>query len=274
MMNINPLLSGAAMLGAALCAGCAVPYFDVPLDDFGQPTVRTIVQRIQCEVRDMVRDDRPDNPETFNRKFLLNGDYDIVIALSLEVNDSGGLAPSLSYVTPLTAATTFTFGAGASFSKARSHTFNENIQISTRQIFLDWKSGFKPYDCPVANTNLAGNLGIKDIVSMAASTPDLDEDFKGFLGAKSVFGGSVQFVVTKSMTATGPSWQLVRFKNIAALGTLSEVNTDKITLAFAPGANKGKRLPGIRPFNPAAYQFLQQMLLNAISSQLVIQNQR
>ena len=272
MGNIRPLLSAAALLGAALCGGCAVPFYDVPLDEYGQPTVKTIVERIQCEIRDMVRNDRPDDPASFHRKFLLNGDYDVLIALSLEVNDSGGLAPSLSYVTPLTAATTFTFGTSATLSKARAHTFSENIQLSTRQIFVDWKSGFKSYDCPVADTNLAGSLGIKDIVSMAASTPDLDEDLKG--GAKSVFGGTVQFVVTKSLSATGPSWQLVRFKNIAALGSLSEINTDKITLSFAPGSNKGKRLPRIQGFNGAAYQFLQQQLLNSINSQLVIQNQR
>jgi len=270
MTVVRRLWSGAALLIMTLCTGCAVPFFDVPLDEYGQPTVQTIIERIQCEVRDMVRDDRPGDPASFHRKFLLNGDYEIVVALSLEVNDSGGLAPSLSYVTPFATSATFTFAAGGTLSKSRDHTFSENIQLSTRQIFVDWKNRIKPYDCPLANTNLAGTLGIKDIVSMAASTPDLDEDLKG--GAKSVFGGSVQFVVTKSVSATGPSWQLVRFKNIAALGSLSEVNTDKITLSFAPGSNKGKRLAGIRTFNPAAYQFLQQQLLNSISSQLIIQN--
>ena len=122
----------------------------------------------------------------------------------------------------------------------------------------------------LANTNLAGGLGLKDIVSMAASTPDLDDDLKS--GQKSVFGGTVQFVVTKSLSATGPSWQLVRFKNLAALASFSEINTDKITLSFAPGSNKGKRLARVHGFNPAAYQFLQQQLINSINSQLVIQN--
>jgi hypothetical protein len=260
----------AALLGAALCStGCAVPFYDVPLDEYAQPTVKTIVERIQCEIRDMVRDDRPNHPDSFHRKFLLNGDYEVVIALSLEVNDTGGLAPSFTYVTPLTVATSQTWGASAVLSKSRDHTFSENIQLSTREIFLDWKSGFKSYDCPMADTNLAGSLGLKDLVSMAASTPGLDDELKG--GAKSVFGGIVQFVVTKSVSAAGPSWQLVRFKNIAALASLSEVNIDKITLSFAPGPNKGKRLPS-QALNPAGYQFLQQLILNSINSQLVIQN--
>jgi len=278
MRDIRRLFAGAALFGTAtICAGCAVPFYDVPLDEFGQPTVKSIVERIQCELRDMVRNDRPEHPDSFHRLFLLNNDYEVVVALSLEVNDSGGLAPSVSYVTPLATAATLTLGANANLSKARSHTFSENLQLSTRQIYLDWRDGIKPYDCPVADTNLAGTLGIKDLVSMAASSDALDEELKG--GAKSVFGGIVQFVVTKSISAAGPSFQIVRFRNIAALGSLSEVHTDKITLAFAPGANRGKRLPPpgarrilSRPPNDAGFQFLQQLMINSISSELIRQS--
>jgi hypothetical protein len=257
----------APVVLAALCSGCGVPYYDVPRDEYNQPTVKTIIERIQCEIRDMVRDDRPDDPASFHRKFLLNGDYEVLVALSLEVNDSGGLAPSTTYVNPIAPpGSTFTFAANANLSQARAHTFTENIEISTRQIYLDWKSGLKPYDCPAQDHYLSGTLGIKDLVSMAASSPDLDET------QKTVFGGSVQFVITKSLSATGPSWQLVRFKNIATLASLSEINTDKITLAFAQGSNKGKRLPRVFGVNRAAYEFLQQQLLNSISSQLTLQN--
>lgn len=259
----------AGLAGCVAFSGCAVPRYDVPLDPYAQPTVKTIVERIQCEIRDMVRNDRPDDPASFHRRFLLNEDYDVTIALSLEVNDSGGLSPSVSYVTPLTAATGFTFAANATLSQARDHTFSENIELSTRQIYTEWQAG-RAYECPVANTNLAGALGIKDLVSMAVSTPDLDENLKS--GQKSVFGGTVQFVVTKSLSATGPSWQLVRFKNVAALTNFSEIYTDKITLAFAPGSDRGKRLVRAHGFNPTGYQFIQQQLLSSINSQLVIQN--
>jgi hypothetical protein len=272
MRRFRCLMSAVAVAGCGLSAGCAVPSFDVPRDNYDQPTVTTIIQRIQCEIRDMVRDDRPDDPASINRLFLMNGDYDVLVALSLEVDDTGGLAPTVSYVTPLVAAaTSWTFGATGTLSEARDHTFSENIEISTRQIYSEWKSGELRHDCPAANTNLAGDLGLKDFVSMATSSPDLDETLQG--GEKAgVFGGTIQFVVTKSLSATGPSWQLVRFKNIAALGSLSEVNTDKITVAFSQGNNKGKRLARINGFNAAAYNFLQQQLINSISTQLSIQN--
>ena len=52
-------LAGCAILGACMCTGCAVPRYDVPYRG-GEPTVKSIVDRIQCEIRDMVRDDRND----------------------------------------------------------------------------------------------------------------------------------------------------------------------------------------------------------------------
>jgi hypothetical protein len=112
---------------------------------------------------------------------------------------------------------------------------------------------------------LAGTLGLKDIVSMAASSPDLAQDKVG----TTVFGGSIQFIVTKSVSAIGPSWQLVNFTNISDLANFSEVNTDKITVSFAPGPNVGKRMARVRGFNPVAYEFLQQQILNSIGSRFI-----
>jgi hypothetical protein len=82
MRRIYSVIS--ACLVASMCSGCAVPQFDVPTDSAGQPTVQTIVERIECEMRDMVRDDTAE-PVAFHRLFLLNGDYDVAIALSLDV---------------------------------------------------------------------------------------------------------------------------------------------------------------------------------------------
>lgn len=66
----------------------------------------------------MVRDDTGD-VASFHRKFLLDGDYDAEVALTLEVNDTGGLAPSLSYMNPLTATTSFMFSGTGTLSKSR-----------------------------------------------------------------------------------------------------------------------------------------------------------
>jgi hypothetical protein len=268
MLPDKALLVCAAVLGASVCSGCAVPWYDVPYDGAGQPTVETIVERVQCEIRDMVRDDMPNDATSFHRLFLLDGDYDAQISLSLEVNDTGGLSPSLAYINPITTATSFMFGANATLSESRDHNFTENIQLSVRTIFIDWKTNRNPHNCPTADTNLSGNLGISDFVAMAALTRNKTQNLPG----KAVFGGSIQFLVTKNLSAVGPTWSLVHFKGPGPLASLSEVNTDKITLAFAQGPNVGKpmQLPlHANPLNPYAYSFLQQLLTSSINSQLI-----
>ncbi len=283
------LFSFGALLSAALMGtGCAVPRYDVPYTEAGQPTVKSIVQRIQCEIRDMVRDDT-DDPAAFHGRFLLNQDFDVLVSMSIEVNDTGGLTPSLSYMKPLSHLTSFTFSGNGTLSESRDHTFTENLQFSVREIYLDWYTwklarlagidteaeGLTAHDCPPADTNLSGTLGISDFVAMAAQSENLDTS------SDKAFGGTIQFLVTKNVNSVGPTWTLVHFKGPGGLLNLSHVNTDKITLAFAQGPNVGKplvlpkafnRRPAIvrRPWNPRAYLLLQQMLTGSINSQLII----
>ena len=56
---------------------------------------------------------------TINGPWLLNLDYDVQVTLSLEVTDTGGLAPSFSYATPLSVGTFLNVGASATLSEAR-----------------------------------------------------------------------------------------------------------------------------------------------------------
>jgi hypothetical protein len=112
------------------------------------------------------------------------------------------------------------------------------MQLSARTIFTDWKTKANPHNCPSADTNLSGNLEISDFVAMAALTQNLDQASAKAPAGKGVFGGSIQFLVTKNLSA-GPTWTLVHFKGPGPLASVSEVNTDKITLAFAQGPNAG-----------------------------------
>src|SRR5262249_55918782 len=142
--------------------------------------------------------------------FLLNGDYDVEVALSLDVNEGGGLAPNLSYIDPISKAASFVFGGMATLSESRDRNFSENIQVSVRNIYSEWKRNENPHNCPDNDTNLAGTLDLKDYVAMAALTPNLDT--KQTVSGKGVFGGSDQFIVTKAINSIGPTWSLVHFK--------------------------------------------------------------
>jgi hypothetical protein len=190
--RVWPTLS-AAVISASLCGGCAVPRYDVPYPD-GTPAVTSIVNRLQHELLEQVRDGAR------NQEWLLTGDYQVVASLSLEVNDTGGLAPSLSYLNPLNKLESFTFGGSGVLSESRDHNFTENLQFSLRQIYQDSKRFTGAYPPPPADTNLAGTLGVGDFVAMADSSPGLAEDRAA---PNSVFGGSVQFLVTKSVARSG-----------------------------------------------------------------------
>jgi hypothetical protein len=89
--------------------------FGVPTDSVGQPNFAPIVGQIQCEMRDMVRDDSND-VASFHRLFLLNGDYDLAVALIID-----GL---------------------------QQHKFTENLQLSFREIYSSWKDRGLIFNCP------------------------------------------------------------------------------------------------------------------------------
>lgn len=194
-----------------------------------------VARRITCEMREMVVED-DNNPASFHSSFLLTNDYVAEIALSLDVTNTGGLAPSLSYLNPVAS---FALSGSGTFSEARDANFTENIQLSFRKIYDSWKFNHIPFACPSADTNLAGDLGLRDFVALAARTPHLDQGSGS--DSPEVFGGTVQFLVTKQVNSFGPTWTLVHFVGPGSVN-LSQVNTDKITLSFARGKEAGKPL--------------------------------
>ena len=214
--------------------GCAavVPRFDVPTDPAsGTPTVRSIVDEITCEFNEMLAE------PTF-REFLLLGDIDVALQLTLTVNDSGGLTPSFTYTNGL-----FSFNAGATLSQSREQNYTETLYYSMRQLDHDNQlakaAGKGPICHQNADTNLAGNLGLRDAVAIAIQSPNLNFT-KKLSGTDGEFGGYVNFVLTKNINAVGPTWTLKHFKGPGSFGALSEVNTDKLVFAFAEGADVGK----------------------------------
>ncbi len=278
----------AVVFSTSLCGGCAVPQFDVPVDSTtGAPTVNTIVSRVKCEMLDMVRNDRGnDDPNSQDRLFLLDYDFDLVVALALEVNDTGGLAPSLSFIDPLSKVASFTLGTTAVLSESRDRSFSETLQFSFRNIYTNWQQHQDWYQCPVASTNLDGDLELHRFVATADLSPNLvtstpaaaapaasaKADAPAASAKPAVFGGSDQFLITKNLSALGPTWSLVHFKGPGAL-SLSEVNTDKLTFSFAVGPDAGHKMkenafypPNHR--NEEAYDYLNTLNINSLNSSI------
>jgi hypothetical protein len=255
-------LSKAALLFAIFSTlavgGCAsfVPNFDIPVNATGSPTVQSIVRRVTCELAGLL-DEHYGLSEA-----LLISDIQVALQLNLTVNDTGGLAPSVSFING-----PFAFGLGGTLSQSREQNYTEKLYYSMRElqqeVDLARKQNVDLAACQPIDTNLAGELGLKRTVELAFSNPHVDWSAKLSDGA---FGGYVKFVVTKNLNA-GPTWTLTNFTGPGNnLTSVSEVNTDNLTFAFARGTKVGKafRLSG----RAKADYLIEQMNINQISTQL------
>jgi hypothetical protein len=284
------------------CAGCAVPQYDVPYDN-GLPTVQSLIKHIKCELTGLVGKPVHRGPGRFEDSIeqkLLAGDYDVQVTLELEVNDTGGLTPSITFMEPITKLISFSLGASATLSESRDHHFTDNFQLSMRQLYADGQTELdeRLLKCPkgddsdgdLASTlglkdNLHRTLGIRDFVKMGFDTERLEtgppkpaqQQITPITTATEAFGGVITFVVTKNVSGVGPTWTTTRWKGPGGLIGLSEVNTDKLTLGFAPGPNAGTKVPlnisnrTRNAPNLGAYNFNQQQLIQSLGSQSQLQ---
>ena len=217
-----------------LLAACSGPSrFDVPQTEHG-PSVDSIVQRLRCEIGSLAYDDYPHSPA------LLGGDFVVAVQLNLTVNDDGSLAPAFTYMSG-----PFSFNLGAKLEASREQNYTQNLIFSIRQLRQEIVLFAKehlgdPFPCNrIADTELAGDLGIRSAVNMAFGTSNNNFDTK-LAGTNGAFGGYVTFTITKNLNAVGPTWNLVHFKGPGSFAGVSEVNTDKIAFAFAQSGAAGK----------------------------------
>ncbi|WP_289016290.1 hypothetical protein [uncultured Methylobacterium sp.] len=239
-------------------------HFDVPYSNTGVPLANSVVQRIRCELAELVQDEAL--PLYNRRATLLEYDYYASMLLSLDANDTGSLTPSLTF--PHSG---FSFNVTPSLKLSRQDQINYSLRYSMREIYDQWKQDKRRFACPDPDTNLAGNLGIREKVSSALNLSDLAYTTSA-KPSEGVFSGIINFTATKSINQIGPTWTLTHFSGPGAFISASEVNTDKLSFGFAGGTNANKpfkRLPGIAPIQSAiADEALQRALTNDLGTQL------
>lgn len=265
-MSRRPLKAILAVLLGSLLASCSnIDRFDVPKNPVtGTPTLRSIVARIKCELAEMAADDYK------YKAFMDAGDFVVAIQLSLTVNDDGSLAPSFTYTYGL-----FSFNAGAKLEAQREQNFTEQLIWSIKDIRTEMilaqeasrKLGREvdSFRCPIVDTNLAGELGLVKSAEMAFTSEGLNLNTK-LSGSSGAFGGYVSFVITKNLNAVGPTWTLTHFKGPGSLAGIAEVNTDKLTFAFAERSATGSVARAAQ--TGRALTLLNYILTNQISTQL------
>jgi hypothetical protein len=217
-MRIQALRAIAIAMISAV-GGCGgVPPLDIPSD----LTVAHIIDRIQCEVWKA----RHKYPRFRNRAWVA------VANLTLQVDDSVGLTPKVSFIHPFaTEGTNFAFGASATLKGARQRIYVEQIEILVDKVNKGscdrQRDGF----------SLTGELGIVETVAIAMSSIDSDDAVQFQPKPdKDAFGQTIQFVVTKNVSDLGPTWTLVRFVGPGGLFGAERVDTHRLIISFAPGA--------------------------------------
>ncbi|MGY4617625.1 hypothetical protein ACVWZ4_002852 [Bradyrhizobium sp. USDA 4472] len=186
--------------------------------------------------------------------------------------DDGGTvcSPDITYTNGL-----FSFNAGAKLEAQREQNFTEQLIWSIKDIRTEMmlaqeasrKLGTEvdSFRCPIADTNLAGELGLVKSAEMAFTSEGLNLNTK-LSGSSGAFGGYVSFVISKNLNAVGPTWTLTHFKGPGSLAGIAEVNTDKLTFAFAERSATESLARAAQ--TTRAVSLLNYILTNQISTQL------
>lgn len=231
----------AAIAGVVLTAGCSHTVPGLTLDGKynSSPTVESIVNQVSCELK--AADARSGGR-------LAADNYLILVQMTLQVDDTAGFAPSLSYINPLTESRSFTGTLGADLNGQRRRTYTTTYSIEASAM-----ANAPPPVCPAPDAppaerlySLRGDLGINEIVEDGLRSKSLGG---GIIAgprtetdkAMPTFGSQVQFVITRAITAFGPVWSLHHFKGPSAGNGLlngKQVYTDSVILTFTPQYRK------------------------------------
>lgn len=225
----------AIPIGLCLCQTACMTTpapFDVPYNVNGTPVVNSIVERINCELVELVRDDRQ---QVFKRQpTLLRYDFHASMLLVIESTESGAIAPVFNF--PHTG---FSFGVSPSFKKSREDQKGYNLEFSFVDIYEAWRANPGRYPCPDIDTDLAADLGLRETVASALNLEELN--FGSSLSpAAGVFNGAVNFTATRSINSIGPTWTLTHFNGPGPLLSGSIATNNKLSFGFGGGPNPNK----------------------------------
>lgn len=247
-----------ALLACSVLSACAVPRLNVPTEN-GYPSIRTIVDRITCEMVDMIRHDEFD--QFGFKNYLVTGDYVASMKMTLSTTESGSLAPRLNFPS---VGTNVSVGAGLLSRRSRNQIFSRNMRFSFRELYARLEEDKEFGKCPKGLRNgLSGELGIKNVVRLQNTARTTLTS--GPSGKSEDFSGTISFSIVRNINSAGPTWVLKNFVGPGGFANFQKTSTNKLVIAFAPGS-----LPTDRAADRPAADFLQadKVLRNEIISQI------
>jgi hypothetical protein len=234
-------ISVAVGMMAALLSACnTVPALLPDPGSDSRLTVKDVVDHISCELwrADQTWENNHAKADQARRDEFSH--YLVTILLTLQVDDSIDVTPSLSYTNVLPKpATSVVTTLNADLGGARRRTFTTTYVVDVSKLDKTGSCPSRPKEKPY---NLGGNLGINEIVADGLEVRNEDPAIKQPVGdptdkSAPTFGSLVQFVVTRNLSGLGPVWTLKYFKGPAGAGGLingKRMDTDSVLFTFAP----------------------------------------
>jgi hypothetical protein len=227
-------------------------------------TVTDVVDEIVCEIG--ASPGLASDPKPPNRQWIATA------ILTIQIDDTIGLTPSLNFIQPYaTAATSYMTTVSGEYSGQRQRTFTTTFTIDVGKLqayYVKYKDQGLCSEPRHGRVRLEGNLKIAEIVNSGVNLTRstlTDEkgapfDNKDFIvgtlqldpdvdpGAKLLpsFGSTIQFIIKHSLSSLGPLWTLKRFKGpsgSSGLVNAGYTDTDKLIITFAPVYPKGAQSP-------------------------------
>ncbi len=243
-----------ALIGAGLFVGGCVNApplkLNAPIEGNDQGKVARTIDHIACELA-----------EVKTRYAPRFDNYAVAAQLTMKIESSAGVTPSLSFIKPLAVAgTSRTNAMGGEFSRGRLKTFTQNFVLITDELR-------SPGDCGSGDdpVPLTDRLGLEEVVLAGLSAISDDAhgiqwaDEKGKAAAAPQFGSTIQFT-TRMGANGGPSIAKARFKGYGGNNGLlnaSQTSTDILVIAFAPIPPTP---PAEAPFAPESRNLLDRLI--------------
>lgn len=251
-----------SLIGVALLVtGCAHTVPPIKLTHIGQgspPTVQDVLNHISCEIK---------QADAENGNILSKDKYIVTVNLTLQVQDTFGLTPSINYTEALKAPSKdLVTGLGADLNNQRRRNFTTSYVIDATQLTKQPCAPPPGTDQTERLYDLTGNLRIGEIVEQglkAGVMPGVIANAK----TTPSFGSVVEFILTRGANV-GPVWTLRYWKGpsgSAGLLNAKGVYTNTATLTFAPQYNAPT------PPDPMAATVEQLKILNAKLDKLTAQ---
>lgn len=257
-MLTKPQLFLMTVAASGFLVSCAATRFDVS-EQNGYPSIRGIVDRITCEMVEMIKHDNFD--EYGFKTLLVSGDYVASMKLSLQATESGQLAPQFLFPS---VGTNLSVSAGFLVNKARTHVFSRDMRFAFKELHDRLMADEEFGECPSGpNKNLAGELGIKDIVRLQHTARS--SLTSGPSGKSDAFSGTIKFDIKRNVSGLGPTWRLTNFVGPGGLAKFERSSTNTLVIGFAPGS-----VPADRSDKSTAADFLRadEVLRDEIVSQI------